>query len=625
MTLLCPLANHHRSVQIALPDDPGFDLDVLQLPAFDFNAVDGTSLLSQSRQESWSNMSAPSRQSNKSQQLQIVLDADSSGPRSYASAGFGGYSASAASNVQDSPIPHGRPQLGLADDDDNTLLPDVGLFIDENGNIVEEELHSEPQLPAFPPSLMRAGSAAAAKAPKQGTHGDDAATGGNENEEELNPMVVDDDGQIIPAAQLLTDGPDASASASAATAAAAKAAWQHPASSSQMLSSPSAVSSKRAHQRAQRGPNFVDEITQIPLSEYFKYVTNYGDNMQRATERRDRARAARRANDAALNRDMAYDTTLGRGLFAVANDVEEHCRADHPLVQMFSGEALEQMLFGGVLAHAEAKRRKTAAAVPSTPVQRRGIGEDQDIELGRQPASALSDNPSLQLQRHSSLLPGGGSSAHGSVQRSAGLGRQPSGTAEQASAGRSRDPSFIERYSDEGLDLPAQLMSNSMSNSLSNSLDGLIPPLGSSPPPTLAPVADAEGGMMRDTAEFLQLIQTTAADEGMVRRGQHAKTRWVAFDHVVSSVKQSRPAVVGAFMSLLTLASARKLRVHQAEDKDHHTIDREILVGVKVPKKSKKRSFQEMSGAKDVNDVASLDDLRSGHVFPDAMEVEQAR
>lgn len=584
-------------------------------------------------------MSFPSRSSNNTQLPQLMLDADSSAGGSY---GRGFRSASGASQMPESPTPLAR----LDFQDEENLLLDVGLFIDENGNIIEEEPRTEPQLPAFPSRVTK-------------PSGDDVV-----------PMIVDEDDDLFNPNSALQANANANALGSKASDG-----NKHslitvtPSSPSKLSSTPSTMVSRAAHQKASRFKlNFVDGITQIPLSDYFKYVTNYTENMERVSEKKENARVQRRAHDTKLHRQIAHDFTFGRGVFDIANSVTAHY-PDHPLAQMFSGDALEETMFGEGLTRA--KRRRLDPVEPSTPISRGqrgmnmdGLDDEQEIELGRQPASALSDNPSLAL-RHSSVLPG--SSAHGSVQQSAsGIRHLPDGRL--SSAGFPDSPSFFERYSDEGLNFAQHPVSNG-GNPFLPSISSVIPggPVGGvgagegagaaagKPKDSQASQAsnndDKIGEEVRNATVFFELVREMATDEGLARPEYPSSPnhRWVEFGDVVAPFKQNRTAVVAAFMSLLSLTTANKLRIHQDEVEGSGSsgdgggvIARDIFIGVKPKKRDghkgrgkgkakgkskkgkgkgkKKRTIAEISSDNNSEDV---DELMAEHIFPSPMRVSQ--
>ncbi|OAA61661.1 rad21 rec8 n terminal domain containing protein [Niveomyces insectorum RCEF 264] len=625
-------AGKTKNAQIVLPNDPSFDLDRLQLPPFDFDGMDDAAFLSQPRQASWTNLSLNSRSSNNTLLTQLDLGADSSGRQSFVG-GFS-FSASAAGSMQDSPTPFGRP-LGFPEEDN--LVVDAGLFIDENGNIVEEEPRSEPQLPSFPAFMTGANGPGAAKAGKLQPHGGDAAA----DEKAAGkfgpqPMIVDDDDDELVLPANLAVGPSVHPFDKAPNGSAAVAKNATP-TSPQTSTSSVTLMSKQAHARknVRHKAGFLDEITQIPLREYYSCVTDYAPNMERAAERKERASTLRRANDTARNRQAAYDSTFGRGLFGVADVLQTH-QSDHPLVQMFSGDALAETFLGDALSRA--KKRKLAAAPPDTPVGRRihggvdGFDDEQDIEMGRQPASALSDNPSLAWNnRHSSALPG--SSVQGSVQRSVGGGGNGGGIGVMSSASRHSSPNFFERHSDmdDGLDLSMPLPSDAV-NPFPSPLRDLA--MGSADAPRQGGGGGDDddkqsklGEEMQNASAFLERVQKQAADEGLARPG-FAMHRWVEFGDVVAPFRTCRPAVVGAFMSLLSLATQRQLCI-QKDASENDVIDRAIFIGVKSTelvdkgkKTKKKRRFHEMSeGNSNHGDNKHTRSAVSGYPHADMLEV----
>ncbi|CAK7234425.1 R8 protein [Sporothrix bragantina] len=607
-------AGKTKSIQILLPNDPCFDLDLFQLPPFDFDEPLDGSFLSQDRQASWTNMSLKSRSSQNTQLPQLMLDADSSASGSYAG-GFR-YSASGASVMPDSPTP--LAQRFNFQEEDNLLL-DVGLFIDENGNIIEEEPQTEPRLPDFPSRTAKVSS------------------------DNVIPMIMDDEDIFNPdpAVQAALAGNSRSKALVDSSGVNPSLITHTPSSPSTL--SPSTVVSRQAHQKALRVKvNFVDYVTQIPLSDYFKYVTNYSDNMEKTIEKKNLARSTRRAHDTTLHRKVAQAFTFGRGIFCIANEVKAKY-PEHPLAQMFSGEALAESVLGESLTRA--KRRRVDLTEPSTPIARghRGINldgfdEEQDIELGRMPGSALSDNPSLALNRPSSVLPG--SSAHGSVQRSASAIRQHA-DGRLSSAGFPDSPSFFERYSDGDMQLPPQLPSNGG--------DPFLPSVGSvgaagarnGGGSVADKVQDGQGKNnderageeLRNVSVFYDLVRNMVTDEGLSRPEISSTHRWVEFGDVVSPYKNNRIAVVNAFMSLLTLTTARKLRIHQ-DEVEGNALDRDILISAKLKKrtdrkgkgkmkdkksnkkKNKKRGFHEIS---EDNTSDDIDELASDHIFPSPM------
>ena len=500
-------------------------------------------------------------------------------------------------------------------DEDNLLL-DVGLIIDENGNIIEEEPQTEPHLPECPPSFAK-------------------NAGGN-----VVPMIVDDDDDVfnpnLPVYAVLDGKPRS-------TAALVDQGQINPSLVTDTPTFPSTPStstvvSRQADQKVSRAKvSFVDDVTQIPLSDYFKCVTNYSDNMGKVAAKKILARAVRRAHDTTLHRQLARAFTFDRGIFCVANKVGAQY-PEHPLTQMFSGEALAESLLGDSLT--KAKRRRMDVAEPSTPIARstRGInldgpGDEQDIELGRMPGSALSDNPSLALHRQSSVLPG--SSAHGSVQRSASAVRQHA-DGRLSSLGLPDSPGFFERYSDEDLQLPSQV--------LGSGRKPIIPSVGSfgAAGAGAGTAMDAAriGGLMnadfekvgeevRNVSVFYDLIRIMADGEGIARPELSSTYRWIEFSDVVSPFRSNRAAVVGAFMSLLTLTTARKLRIHQYEG-EGDVLDRDIFIGVKPKKRvdrkgkgkmkdkkqSKKRGIHEISSDLIGDDI---DELASDQIFSSPM------
>ncbi|EPE05080.1 rad21 rec8 n terminal domain-containing protein [Ophiostoma piceae UAMH 11346] len=583
-------AGRAKSAQIALPNDPCFDLDLFQLPPFDFDAPLDGSFVSQERQASWTNLSIGSRSSSSTQLPQLVLDADSSAGGSYAG-GFQ-YSASGASNMPESPTPFGK---GFNFPEEDNLLVDVGLFIDENGNIVEEEPRPEPQLPAFPHISS-----------KQTANGMDVV-----------PMIVEDDDDLFnPLMQQAVGGPQGGKAQADGTATKDSLISQTPSSPS-TTSSPSTVHSRQARLRAARSnkTSFLDAVTQIPLSDYYSYVSNYSQHMERVSSKKVHTRDIRRTKDTQFNRRKAYDLTFGRGIFGVADYVKAHY-PDHPLSEMFSGAALEEAVFGEDLVRAKQFQLETAE--PMTPVTRRtreirdGMDDEQEIELGRQPASAMSDNPSLALNRQSSVLPG--SSQRGSAQHSAtGIIRHPDGRL--SSTGFPESPSFIERYSDEGMGFAPDMQSDMQSSARGYAV---LPPI-SSPVAARGHGGDAGnatnnvGEELRNTSVFYRLIRRMATDEGLPRTGSK-KYRWVEFGDAVAPVKQSRSAVVGAFMSLLTLATANKLKIHQSEA-DTDVIDRDIFIGA-IPKSSSRKNEDRKGKGKKKRTYRDMSDERSDSLAP---------
>ncbi len=559
-----------------LPNDPSFDLDFLQLPPFDFDApLDGSFLL-RDRQASWTDISLASRSSNNTQLPLLVVDADSSAGGSYAG-GFN-YAASGVSNLNDSPTPFGRA-LNFQDDEDPGF--DIGLSIDEKGNIIEDPPQGEPQLPAFPSK---------SKIPAPGKAAQD----------DVIPTILNDDGDIIDLTAQVATSANAASSLLAEKAGAKLGLITETPSSLRTMSSPSTLRSRQAHQRAGRSKaRFLDDVNQIPLREYFDGVSNYASNMEQAAAKRDRARAVRVAGDVAKNRDAAYRLTFGRGIFGVGDVVNGH--RDHPLAQLFAGDRLAETLYAEALSIA--KRRKAETAELSTPVPRgvmggvtgiEGFDDEQDIELGRQPMSAISDNPSLALNPRSSILPG--SSARGSAQHSAiGIRRLSDGRL--SSTAFPDSPSFIERYSDEGMDLvPPQLPNQSGNPFLPFGIPAAALTGGASATKEGDNSDSRVGEEMRNAAALMAILQKKAADEGLSRPGPSTH-RWVEFGDVVAPFKKNRAAVVGAFMGLLTLATSRKIRI-QSDEGNVSTIDRDIFVGVKVGggnRGKKKRTFQDMT------------------------------
>ncbi|ERS99517.1 hypothetical protein HMPREF1624_04719 [Sporothrix schenckii ATCC 58251] len=603
-------AGRAKSVQIVLPNDPCFDLDLFQLPPFDFDAPMDGSFLSQEHQASWTNMSLSSRSSNKNQLPQLMLDADSSAGGSYP--GAFRYSASGASQVPESPTPLARVEF----QDEENLLLDVGLFIDENGNIVEEEPRTEPQLPAFPSKSTKATS------------------------DTVVPMIVDDDDDIFNADAALQEHAHGS---KASDGFKPSLLTQTPSSPSKLSSTSSTMVARAANRNASRAKlNFVDGVTQIPLRDYFNYVTNYAANMERAAEKKGHARTLRRAHNPNLHRQIAHDFTFGRGVFGVADAVKSHY-PNHPLVQMFAGDALGEALLGDGLARA--KRRRLDAIAPSTPIARGvrgvhldGFDDEQEIELGRQPGSALSDHPSHAL-RQSSALPG--SSAHGSVQRSAASAIRHLPDGRLSSAGFPESPSFFERYSDEAMDIAQHPASNdgnpflpSVSSVAPAGAGALVGATGDKAKDSQAGNEDKVGEEVRNAAVFFELVREMATDQGLARPDASATHRWIEFGDVVAPFKANRSAVVGAFMSLLSLTTANKLRIQQ-DNAEGDVIDRDIFIGVKPKRRGgdkgkgkaklkakgkKKRSIQEIS---EDNNSGDVDELMAEHLFSSPRTVDQ--
>ncbi|CAK7267564.1 R8 protein [Sporothrix epigloea] len=600
-------AGKTKSVQIILPNDPSFDLDLFQLPPFNFGEPLDASLLSQNRQASWTSMSLKSLSSQHTQLPQLMLNADSSAGGSYA--GDFLHSQSGVSIMPDSPTPLAQ-RLNFQDEDN--LLLDVGLFIDEFGNIVEEEPQINPQLPSFPSGPAK---------PSEGT---------------VVPMIIDDDDMFNPdlaiqaANKAQIEGNVANHSLTMST----------PSSPSTLMSS-TAVS-RRAHQKVSRSKvNFVDDVTQIPLNDYFKYVSNYAQNMEKVAEKKSIARVLRRAHDTNLHRQVAQAFVFGRGIFEITNQVQAQY-PEHPLVNMFSGDALAESILGESLSRA--KRRRVDLAEPSTPIARgnRGIDmalldDERDIELGRIPGSALSDNPSLALNRLSSVLPG--SSAHGSVQRSASAIRQHA-DGRLSSAGFPDSPSFFERYSDEDIQLPPRSSSINRNPFLpSLSSFGAIG-AGAGTGAGLGPYKtqddreknedDKLGEELRNVSFFYDLVHDMISNTGLARPEFSSTHRWVEFGDVVSPFKANRAAVVGAFMSLLTLTTARQLHIHQAPP-EGNVLDRDIFIGAKPNKhtkgkdkaKGKRKMKSEKRGVKrginalsDGNVSEEFDELASDPICP---------
>ncbi|CAK7272593.1 R8 protein [Sporothrix epigloea] len=591
-------AGKTKSVQIILPNDPSFDLDLFQLPPFKFGEPLEASFLSQNRQASWTNMSLKSRSSQHSQLPQLMLAADSSAGGSFA--GDFLYSHSGVSVMPDSPTPLGQ-RLNFQDEDN--LLLDVGLSIDEFGNIAEDEPRADPQLPTFPSKSTMLSNGTVA------------------------PMIIDDDDMF---------DPDLAAQAALAESSRAKARTECNAINNSLAastpSSPSTLSSstvvsRRALQATSRAKvDFVDNVTQIPLNQYFEYVSNYSQIMEKAAEKKSIARLLRRAHDTKFHRQVAQDLTFGRGIFDVTGQVQDHY-PNHPLVQCFSGDALAESLFGESLLRV--KRRRLAPTEPGTPTARGSqdididpFNDERDIELGRMPGSALSDNPSLALNRQSSVLPG--SSAHGSVQRSASVIRQHA-DGRLSSAGFPDSPSFFERYSDEDMQLPQQSPSSGRPffNPVSSlGATGVGFGAGTGPDETQT---DRENNNARldeeisNVPSFYGRVQQMISDTGLTRPEVSSTHRWIEFGDVISPFKSSRAAVVGAFMSLLTLATACKLQIHQ-EWPESNALDRDIFIGAK-PKnrgqnndRGKKKSGKR--GVKRGNHAISEDEPVSGDIEP---------
>lgn len=536
-------------------------------------------------------MSLKSRSSQHTQLPQLMLNADSSAGGSYA--GDFLYSQSGVSVMPDSPTP--LAQRFNFQDEDNLLL-DVGLFIDEFGNIVEEEPQVSPKLPSFPSGPTK---------PSEGT---------------VAPMIVDEDDMFNPdlaihvADKAQVEGNAAKHSLTMST----------PSSPSTLVSS-TAVS-RRAHQKVSRSKiNFVDDVTQIPLNDYFKYVSNYAQNMEKVVEKKSIARVLRRAHDTNLHRQVAQAFVFGRGIFDITNHVQAQY-PEHPLVEMFSGDALAESILGESLSRA--KRRRVDLAEPGTPIARgnRGIDmalldDERDIELGRIPGSALSDNPSLALNRQSSVLPG--SSAHGSVQRSASAIRQHA-DGRLSSAGFPESPSFFERYSDEDIQLPPRSPSINKNPFLPS-----VSSFGAAGAGNGAGLGqdktqddreknedDRLGQELRNVSFFYDLVHDMISDTGLARPEFSSTHRWVEFGDVVSPFKANRAAVVGAFMSLLTLTTARKLQIHQTTP-EGNVLDRDIFIGANLNKhtkskdkaKGKRKMKSEKRGVKRGIDALSDDNI----------------
>lgn len=269
-------------------------------------------------------------------------------------------------------------------------------------------------------------------------------------------------------------------------------------------------------------------------------------------------------------RKNAWTLLFGRGLMDVGlpTGIPDGV---HPLVEQFAGVGLAKSL--GINVSSEefnglhGRRRSADEAFDMEDEDRRvrarfADGEqvgrsiqqqedmplifDQDVEVGREPGSALSDIPSSVPWNRP------GSSVHGSAKAASFLaGRQVS-----ASPLHGRGSTFqeIERFSDQ----PDFGSDDFVPHSSSFLHGGPVGGSGRQDAELIQEASDLE------SRNFLGFVERVAGEKGAIRADdEHDQRLWVSFNDLFEPADNKKAVVTQAFCNVLSLATRNKIRVEQ--------------------------------------------------------------
>ena len=419
-----------RSSQHIVPDDPGFELQ-FNLPEFDLGLAESTFIarISQYTGNSSSQLSPLNRLSSQGGPPSIIGGIEVSGSSEhdslYLQLPFG----------RDSMDPRkpGNGEFRFGGEEEVVpAFDDWGIDIDADGNVVPS--FEEPELPPLPrtPTKFHPNiDQAQAPQPVLDADGD---------------LAMDHGGSQQPEAVSQPTAPQALSKLPGAKGPVMEAAG---------------VPTQR---RKVRRPVFLglDAGTKISKQEFRSWDTDY---LARQEAMRDRSKPSTAPAQA---RNNAWNFLFGRGLMDVGSS-SGITGCPQPLASQFAGENLAKSLGVSIACDSESsankrssseafgteedEERRTRLRADDGEQMGRGIRDqgdvppvlDQEVEVGREPGSALSDMPSLvPWNRPPSVPPG--SSVHGSA-KAASLqgGRHISASPLH---GRGNIPQEIERFSD---------------------------------------------------------------------------------------------------------------------------------------------------------------------------------
>lgn len=475
-------------------------------------------------------------------------------------------------------------------------LSDLGLAIDEDGNIIED-----PELPAHP--VQQAGEAGeASKKVHSGAH--------LPEDDEAPILQGDDDFQVVVGDQEQVSAANQGAMQNNEN--------EMPLPSEEPLSSEPAQQpvQPRQQKKRKRGTIAADEATHVGRSEFKEWAEGY---MARVEE----ARRIPHQVNAAQAKKNAYNLVFGMGIGNVGifnfNGIPD---LHHELAEFFSGDALKNRVPGYEEEEPSQENRRRSASVAFGSEDEGGendrrvrprveegadagpnqdeqagrsqkdgqmdddamviFGDDQDPvpEAGRErPGSALSDHrrsSNAPWNRPSSAVP---SSAGKNVE----AGRDAVEGSPLVGRGSILQPSDV-KFSDGGAPVHgsegfAPMQGDGANDFSSYSEFGAAAGVSTQEANTSQFMRKA---LDREGRNFLGFVERVATDRGQEDPEEEGR-RWVDFDGLFEEQDKTRTVVAQAFLHVLTLATKNQIKVAQHVENKKDAPFEEIRVGVAVP------------------------------------------
>ena len=432
---------------------------------------------------------------------------------------------------------------------------DFGLAIDADGNVIEE-----PELPAHRPSQQQVDDGLVL--PGSGDHA-------QQQQAEGAPINFDGDVQMIFGEDPLPDAEPLPTRK------------RKESEFEQEVSSEFAAAPSRRARRA-KAPKLDQGDSRISRMDLKNWNTDYLSNMEAA-------RNAHNKTGPTQAKKNAYNLTFGLGI-ANIGQITAGPGLAHPLAKIFAGQELQARIIGLPPAGDEVespsgrRRRSASEAFEEDEDERdrrvrlrldedgeqqgRGIQDgqmedmplifDNDMEVGREPGSALSEMlSSVPWNRPPSVVPSSAQSQKSGQARLQG-GRHMEGS---PLVGRGSILPDIERFSDNA---PA----------FGSDGFGPLPEQGSSFPDfgPAAGVSTQEAqtsqfmrqALDREGRNFLGFVQRVANESGEDREElDHPDRRWVKFDDLIQAPDNTTAVAAQAFYHVLSLATKGVIEVEQ--------------------------------------------------------------
>ncbi|KAJ2906033.1 putative sister chromatid cohesion protein [Zalerion maritima] len=356
---------------------------------------------------------------------------------------------------------------------------------------------------------------------------------------------------------------------------------------------PVAQSSAPARPPRKRRRIALDQNNRLRMNQLREWQADY---LRIQHSRRNRAQLHTSMADARKN---AYQFVLGLGIHQVGQHASSAAglRDGHPLAHEFSGTRFAYRLLGGSdeIGRTEGEMpRGTKRKTPDENVIEQGrnvqprlgegeapvmhgalqqeddlpllLGDDSQIEVGREPRSTLSDNPSLPWNRSSqpgtaikprsiagSIHPPPSPTAHGGYDIQE-IERQYSDNLSPDFGSRSFQPlaggDFSQQHSS----------SRGPQNNMSTAM---------------------KAALGREGLSFLNFLEELARVHGERRKGDEEGHFWIQLEDILQAPDNTRAVAAPAFLHVLTLKSKDVIKVEQ-EGEDQMQPFSKIFIGIKL-------------------------------------------